>query len=170
MRIRTWKYPAECFEREWHHWMKPADVRTPALVRWVTVDLDSTDIPPLTVPDTAFVRRSAGGRGLHAKIRVPLMCDVFQLFQWRHALGDDPIRIKMDAYRWSVTHDKRYVRGIVFDRKRGQHAGPWVRVGTWRLRARAQSRVPRLVVRHVGTEAAASRGRPAPESVGSFVR
>lgn len=149
MRIRVWRYPSACFSRPWTSWMRLGDLG-PVHVRTVTVDLDETDDPPLLAWDSVRVRRSSGGKGLHLSCRLeptrsysPVEC-----LTLRELLGDDPLRLKMDAYRWSVTRDPHYLRGILFDRKRGQSAGQWTTVQLWRLRrSRAIPRTnPRRVV------------------------
>jgi hypothetical protein len=133
MRVRTWKYPANLWGSHWSRFVRTGE---PAVsIGYLSVDRDGALEVPGPTPGYAFVRKSSGGHGLH--LRVPLRglrLSPFQAFQVRQLLQDDPLRLKMDAYRWKRTRDPLYLRGITFDRKNGRRAGPWVRAAAWRLR------------------------------------
>ncbi len=157
MKVRVWKYPRNLWDAHWSRFVRTGEPAVP--LRYVSVDLDGTlELPGLT-PDCAFVRSSSGGCGLH--LRVPLRGQRLaphSVFLVRELLGDDPLRLKMDAYRWKCTRDPLYLKGITFDRKKGRQAGPWVRAAVWRVRG--ATRIPLLLPRKIAPGPTGARLHP----------
>lgn len=82
-------------------------------------------------------RVSASRTGVHLRLPIPnphlwTARDVLAL---REGLGDDPYRLKCDAWRFARTRDPIYLRGVLWDAKFDTVTGLESRAGRWHVLA-----------------------------------